>query len=397
MDVEKIRADFPVLERGIAYLDSACMTLRPKQVIEEMCRYYYEFPACPGRSLHRMGAEASEEMEKSRKKVAGFLGAGKESEIVFTRNTTEAINLVARSLEFGERNAVVTSDREHNSNLVPWQLAGKRGVEHRIVRSTPQNEFDLDAFREEMDKSVRLVSVAHASNLDGYVLPAREIIRTAHDFGALVLLDGAQSAPHSELSVKKMDCDFFTVSAHKMLGPSGMGCLYAKESVLEEMEPFIAGGSTVANSTYESAEFLKAPEKFEAGLQDIAGIMGFGKACDYLERAGRKKIGEYGKKLNERLQRGLEEMQKVEIVGVRDAGKRTGITSFNVKGLDSHDVAVLLDEAKIAVRSGMHCLHSWFNARKIRGSVRASFYLYNTREETELLLSEVRQIEKQLA
>ncbi|MCX6801958.1 MAG: aminotransferase class V-fold PLP-dependent enzyme, partial [Candidatus Diapherotrites archaeon] len=245
MKVAGIRKDFPSLRKGVIYFDNACMTLRPKQVVEAMDDYYFNFPSCPGRSLHSFGSRASEEMENARKKISRFIGAGSEKEIIFTRNTTEAINLVAKSLDFGKRKAVVTSDREHNSNLVPWQQARGQGIELRIVPSAKNEEFDLDAFKEKMDSKVRLVSIVHTSNLDGYTLPAKEIIKIAHDSGVLVLLDGAQSAPHSPVNAKKLDCDFFAFSAHKMLGPSGMGCLYGKSGLLAGMKPFISGGSTV--------------------------------------------------------------------------------------------------------------------------------------------------------
>ncbi|MFH1234242.1 MAG: aminotransferase class V-fold PLP-dependent enzyme, partial [Candidatus Diapherotrites archaeon] len=212
------------------------------------------------------------------------------------------------------------------------------------------------------------------------------------------LLDGAQSAPHSPVSVKKLGCDFFAFSAHKMLGPSGMGCLYGKSELLGKMRPFISGGSTVENTTYEKAEFLDAPDKFEAGLPDVAGAIGFGAACDYIEKIGREKIEKHEKELNAVLQKGLECIDGIEVVGVKGIKKRAGITSFNLKGLDSHDVAILLDESKkIAVRSGMHCVHAWFNSRKIPGCARASLYLYNTREEVRVFTEEMRQIGKHLA
>ncbi|MEM0360354.1 MAG: cysteine desulfurase [Candidatus Diapherotrites archaeon] len=390
MNPEKLRKDFPSLKKGIIYFDNACMTLRPKQVIEAICSYYNEFPSCPGRSLHSFGNKATEEMEKARKKISNFIGAKSEKEIVFTRNATEAINLVSKGMYFKKKKTVVISDREHNSNLVPWQQLQKQGIKLKIVPSKENEEFDLNAFRKEMDSSVRLVSIVHTSNIDGYTLPAKEIIKTAHDFGALVLLDGAQSAAHLPIKVKKLDCDFFAFSAHKMLGPSGMGCLYGKSELLKEIKPLVSGGNTVANTTYKKTRFLEPPEKFEAGLPDIAGTIGFGSACNYLEKIGMKKIEKHEKKLNFSLQKGLEGIEKISLTGVINAKKRTGITSFNLKGLDSHDIAILLDESKkIAVRSGMHCAHSWFNARKIPGCVRASLYLYNTKEEVQIFLDEL--------
>ncbi|MDY6774067.1 MAG: aminotransferase class V-fold PLP-dependent enzyme, partial [Candidatus Nanohaloarchaea archaeon] len=236
MDVSQVRQDFPVLDQDLIYLDSACMSLRPEPVMEKVEEYYREFPACSGRSHHSLGERASEEVEKSRERVAEFIGADPQ-EIVFVRNTTEAINLVANSL--GLSGTVITSDREHNSNLVPWQGLGE--VEHRIVGSE-EERFDLEEFREEMDEEVELVSIVHTSNLDGYTLPVEQIIDTAHEYNALVLVDGAQSAPHRPVDVNSLDADFFAFSGHKMLGPSGIGALYVREELYDRLDPFIVGG-----------------------------------------------------------------------------------------------------------------------------------------------------------
>lgn len=393
MDTQKIRTDFPVLTKKWngkypIYFDNACMTLKPRQVIEAMDEYYTEYPVCGGRSLHKMAKMVDEKITGSREKFRKFLGAQSPEEIIFTRNTTEGLNLVANSLEFRKGDIVMTTDREHNSNLIPWQVqAGKKGIKHVVVHSAPDNTFDTGMFEELMSKSrcVRLVSMVHTANLDGYTIPAKEIIKIAHDHGALVMLDGAQSAPHKPVDVKKLDVDFFVLSVHKMLGPTGMGVLYGKHHLLEELAPFIVGGDTVSDSTYESAKFLPTPEKFEAGLQNYAGIIGSGAAVDYIENVGRSDIEKHEEKLNRIITDGIKGIPGLKIIGPQEPGSRGGIISFTVefpKGGDAHDIAIVLDETEnIAVRSGAFCVHSWFNYRKCDAAVRASLYLYNTEDE----------------
>ncbi len=393
MDTQKIRTDFPVLTKKWngkypIYFDNACMTLKPRQVIEAMDEYYTEYPVCGGRSLHKMAKMVDEKITGSREKFRKFLGAQSPEEIIFTRNTTEGLNLVANSLEFRKGDIVMTTDREHNSNLIPWQVqAGKKGIKHVVVHSAPDNTFDIGMFEELMSKSrcVRLVSMVHTANLDGYTIPAKDIIKIAHDHGALVMLDGAQSAPHKPVDVKKLDVDFFVLSVHKMLGPTGMGVLYGKHHLLEELAPFIVGGDTVSDSTYESAKFLPTPEKFEAGLQNYAGIIGSGAAVDYIENVGRSDIEKHEEKLNRIITDGIKGIPGLKIIGPQEPGSRGGIISFTVefpKGGDAHDIAIVLDETEnIAVRSGAFCVHSWFNYRKCDAAVRASLYLYNTEDE----------------
>lgn len=393
MDIQKIRTDFPVLTKKWngkypIYFDNACMTLKPRQVIEAMDEYYTEYPVCGGRSLHKMAKMVDEKITESREKFRKFLGAQRSEEIIFTRNTTEGLNLVANSLEFRKGDIVMTTDREHNSNLIPWQVqAGKKGIRHVVVHSAPDNTFDIGMFEELMSKSrcVRLVSMVHTANLDGYTIPAKEIIKIAHDYGSLVMLDGAQSAPHKPVDVKQLDVDFFALSVHKMLGPTGMGVLYGKHNLLEELAPFIVGGDTVSDSTYESAKFLQTPEKFEAGLQNYAGIIGSGAAVDYIENAGRADIEKHEEKLNRIITDGIKDIPGLKLIGPPEPRSRGGIISFTVelpKGGDAHDIAIVLDETEnIAVRSGAFCVHSWFNYRKCEAAVRASLYLYNTEDE----------------
>ena len=399
MNVEKIRQDFDVLKKGIIYFDNACMTLRPNQVIEEISRYYKEFPSCSGRSNHQLAIKATEEFENARDKIGHFLNAKAADEIILTKNTTEAINIVANSFPFEQGKVTMSSDREHNSNLIPWQfLEKKKGIKHIIVESDANEEFSLQNFENALQKNkTQIVAIQYASNIDGYILPIEKIIKLAHDFNALVLVDAAQGAPHSKIDVRKLDIDFLAFSGHKACGPSGTGCLYGKKELLEKMGPFMVGGHTVYNSTYTNAEFENAPAKFEAGLQDVAGMIGFGKACEYLEKIGLQNIEEYERKLNKIITERLTAIEGLEIIGVKDWKKKSGITSFNVNGMDIFDIAILLDNTKkIAIRAGMHCAHSWFNKRNLKGSARASLYFYNTEEEARIFCEELQDIVKTL-
>ncbi len=393
MDIQKIRLDFPALQKKWngkypIYFDNACMTMKPRQVIAAMDEYYTEYPVCGGRSLHKMAKIVDEKVTESREKFQKFLGAKRSEEIIFTRNTTEGLNLVANSFEFRKDEIVITTDREHNSNLIPWQVqAEKKGIRHVVAHSAEDNTFDIENFERLMseNENVRLVSMVHTANLDGYTIPAKEIIKIAHDHGALVMLDGAQSVPHKHVDVKKLDVDFFALSVHKMIGPTGMGVLYGKHQLLEEMSPFIVGGDTVSDSTYENAKFLPPPEKFEAGLQNYAGIIGSGAAVDYIENVGRPDIEKHEEKLNRIITEGIRHIPGLKIIGPQEPESRGGIISFTVefpKGGDAHDIAIVLDETEnIAVRSGAFCVHSWFNYRKCEAAVRASLYLYNTEDE----------------
>ncbi|MCZ7356079.1 MAG: cysteine desulfurase [Candidatus Methanoperedens sp.] len=404
MDIQKIRRDFPALSKKWngkypIYFDNACMTMKPGQVMDAMNEYYNEYPVCGGRSLHRMAKRVDEKVTWARDKFQKFLGAERPEEIIFTRNTTEGLNLVANCLDFKEGDIVITTDREHNSNLIPWQVqTHRKGIRHIVVYSNPDNTFDLRGFEETMNKTrnVRLVSMVHTSNLDGYTIPAKEIIKIAHDHGAIVMLDGAQSAPHKPVDVRGLDVDFFALSVHKMLGPSGMGVLYGKYDLLEEIAPFIVGGDTVSDTTYEGAKFLPPPEKFEAGLQNYAGIIGSGAAVDYLANVGLSNIVKHEEVLNRIITDGIKDIDGLKIIGPQDPRQRSGIISFTVefpKGGDAHDIAIVLDETEnMAVRSGAFCVHSWFNYRKCEAAVRASLYLYNTEDEAKKFVDALRKI-----
>lgn len=404
MNVRKIREDFPILQKEIngkplIYLDSACMTLKPKQVIDALVGYYNEHPVCGGRSVHRLGTEVTIKCDTVRDKIKKFLNANVSNEILFTRNTTESINLVVWGLDLKKGDRVLTTDREHNSNLVPWHvMENLKGIKHEVVLSNPDNTFYLEGFQEMMDKDVKVVSMVHTSNLEGYTIPAKDIIKIAHEYGALVMLDGSQSAAHRPIDLKELDVDFFACSIHKMCGPTGMGILYGTLELLKELQPFITGGGTVSTSTYDQSTFLDVPEKFEGGLQDYAGIIGSGAAIDYLTNIGMGEIQGHEMALNKRITDGVKDIPNLHIIGPEDPNLRGGITAFTVDNVDAHDLAMILDETEnIMVRSGMHCVHSWFNARSIRGSVRASAYLYNTEAEIKIFVETLRKIIEEIS
>ncbi len=403
MDQRRIRQDFPILQdnaskKPVVYFDTACQSLRPTQVIEAINQYYLKEQACAGRSMHQLSAAVNREVDQARTALAKFLNAPKKEEIVFTRNTTEGINLVANALDFQPGDVMLITDKEHNSNLIPWQmLAKKRGIQVKVIPSNPDNTFNLAAYEALLAAPVKLVSLGWTSNLDGVSLPAAEIVKKAHNRGALVLFDAAQTAPHQSINVKSLDVDFLAFSGHKMLGPSGTGLLYGKLALLEKMDPFMVGGETVARSTYTTCEFLPPPEKFEAGLQDYAGIIGFAAAAKYLQNVGFDAIQKQEHLVNECLTAGIKDIQGLTLIGPADPRLSGGIVSFYIEGIDSHRIALMLDQmASIAVRSGQHCVHSWFDAHNIVGSVRASLYFYNTVEEAEIFIANLKKIRKVL-
>jgi cysteine desulfurase/selenocysteine lyase len=399
LDAERFKLDFPVLKRqingkDIIYLDSACMSLKPTQVINKINEYYHEYPSCGGRSVHKLATQVTISVDEARNKMQRFLNAKEENEIIFLKNATEGMNLVANSLDFMENDKILITDKEHNSNLVPWiTIQKKYDTKTIVVPSKPDNTFDLEKFEESMDKGVKLVSMVHTSNLNGITIPAQEMIKIAHDYDALVMLDGAQSAPHKKIDVQALDVDLFVLSVHKMCGPTGVGVLYGKSEVLNDLKPFIVGGSTVKSSSYTDIDFLPPPEKFEAGLQNYAGIIGSGAAVDYLMNIGLENIAEHETHLNDIITKRLSGFPEINIIAPKDPKLRGCVFSFNITGMDSHDIAMILDEmANIMIRSGMQCVHSWYKNKNLSGSARASVYLYNTDEDVKIFTEHVASI-----
>ncbi len=399
LNIDKIRADFNILKggNGLAsiYLDSACMSLKPKAVIDAMDDYYLNYPACAGRSSHKLGDKVTKKIKETRQIIAKFINANNENEIIFTRNTTEGINLLANSFGFKKGDIILISDKEHNSNLVPWLLLRDRvGIVVKIIPSNEDGTFNLDNLHS-LISGVKLVSIAHTSNLDGFTNPVKEIIEIAHKNNALVFLDAAQSIPHIKIDVKDLDVDFLAFSGHKMLGPTGTGVFYGKYKLLEKLEPFMVGGDTVLSSTYDNYEMLKAPDKFEAGLQDYAGIIGLGEAVKYLSQFNFNDIKEHELKLNTYITEELQKIPQIKIIGPRSAVDRSGIVNFYIENTDMHKFAIMLSEmANISIRSGQHCVHSWFNGKKIYNSARVSLYIYNTMEDAEAFITNLNKILK---
>ncbi|MBN1156982.1 cysteine desulfurase [Candidatus Woesearchaeota archaeon] len=385
MNPEKIRNDFLVLnqKKPPIYFDNACMTLKPRQVTDKIMEYYNEYPACGGRSNHRLSRKVTEEVLRSRRIISDFFNTKKTEEIIFTRNTTEGINLVANSIKKGDK--VLCSGKEHNSNLVPWLV--RKDAVHKTFRFNDIEDFNAKI------KNTKLVSIVHVSNVDGTSNNVKEMIKIAHENDAIVLVDAAQSAPSREIDVRKLDVDLMVCSGHKMLGPTGTGILYGKMEVLEQLSQFIVGGDTVKNTQYDSFEQEGIPERFEAGLQDYANLIGLGEAVRYLKKAGRSDIEKHETRLNEKITEAFNRLG-IDIIGPKEPEQRAGIISFNVGKMNHHDVALMLDSNNIMIRSGMHCAHSWFNANNVQGSARASLYLYNNEEEVDFFLEKIEKIVK---
>jgi cysteine desulfurase/selenocysteine lyase len=397
LNTDKIRLDFKILsenkDSAPVYFDSACMSLKPTSVVLAMNDYYFNYPACAGRSSHKLGNKVTKKVLEARQLVAKFINTNNENEIIFTRNTTEGINLLANSFNFKKGDTVLITDKEHNSNLIPWFiLRDKLGIQVKILPSRKDNTFDLEKFSE-LVKDVKLVSMVHTSNIDGVTNPAKEIIEIAHQNNALVFLDCAQSIAHQKIDVQKLDVDFAAFSGHKMLGPTGTGVFYGKYKLLEKLSPFLVGGDTVLSSTYESYEMLPVPEKFEAGLQDYAGIIGLGEAVRYLNSFDFNEIQKHELELNRYITDELAKFPQIKIIGPKNPSLRSGIINFYIENTDMHQFALMLDNmANIAIRSGQHCAHSYFDNRKIKNSARVSLYLYNTMEEAKIFITNLNKI-----
>ncbi len=399
MTSDPLRAQFPALvsrpgHPAPVYLDSACMSLVPRPVLRAMEEYYTEYPGCAGRSLHRFAQEVGRRYEESRAAFARFLGRGDPNGVVFVRNATEALNLVAQGLDWKSGERVLISDREHNSNLIVWQrLAAERGVRIEVLELPDDGAFDGDALDSALAKGVRLVSLFHTSNLDGRTLPVREITERAHYRGARVLFDGCQAVPHERVDLDRIGADYYALSAHKMLGPTGFGVLAGTPETLAELRPLLVGGETVEWSTLTEHRLRPPPHRFEAGLQNYAGAIGAHAAIDFLEHVGFDEVGRRQRAVNDRISSALSGEKRVHPIGPTDPARRPSLFAFTVDGVDPHDVAIFLDEGyRVMVRSGMHCVHSFYARRGIPGNVRASFYLYNDRSDADALVRGVTEL-----
>ncbi|MCD6086354.1 MAG: cysteine desulfurase [Candidatus Hydrothermae bacterium] len=386
-EVLSIREDFPILKRKIeghplVYLDNAATTQKPRQVIDTVRRFYEFHNANIHRGKHTLSEEASELYEDVKKKTASFINAKSWREIVFTRNATEAINLVAYSYgtEFlKEGDEILLTMMEHHANIVPWQmLQEKKGVKLRFINIDSNSLLRMEEFEEKLSERTKLVSVAHVSNVLGTVNPVREIAKMAHRVGALILVDAAQSAPHLPLNVREIDADFMVFSSHKMLEPTGIGVLYGKEEILEKMPPFLRGGDMIKRVKPYKSYFKEVPWKFEAGTPDICGTIGFGAAIDYLKKTGMEKIEAWDRHLVGMAYKLLSEIPALKIIGPED---RVGALSFLLGDLETERIALFLNSYGISIREGCHCAQPLHRSLGLWGTARASFYIYNTEEE----------------
>lgn len=396
MNVEALREDFPILSEGMIYMDSAATSLTPEPVLSAVMAYYEDHNANVGRGVYRWSQVATQRYEVAHEKVASFISA-EPHEVIFTKNTTEGINTIASGLDFKKGDVIITTSVEHHSNLMPWMRLKKYGVDLKFIKPDAEGRLDPADFEELIGERTKLVAITHASNVLGSITPVNEISKICKNNNSLLLIDGAQSVPHIPIDVKEMGCDFLAFSGHKMLGPTGTGILYIKESMIEEIEPLFFGGGMISDVSLEEYSLAKSYDRFEGGTPNIAGGMGLGKAVEYLENLGMGVVRSYEEMLTERLLTGLFDIENVEVYGPLNVKERVGTVSFNIKGLNSHDVALILDEASgIMLRSGHHCCIPLIRGLGVDGTVRASLYIYNTTEEVDKLLETLEDISRSL-
>lgn len=396
LDVQRIRDDFPVLKRTIndkplVYLDSAATTQKPNQVIDAIADNYRHNYANVHRGVYTLSAEATDLYEGTRSAVAKFIGAPSTKEIIFTRNTTESINLIAYSWGLSNLKAgdeILLTEMEHHSNLVPWYMIAKRTG--AIVRHMPLRAdytLDLSAGLDMINPQTKIVSVSHTSNVLGVINPIAEIAERARKQGAIVVVDAAQGVPHSKVDISRMDIDFLAFSAHKMLGPSGVGVLYGREELLDKMEPFMGGGDMISSVTLEGATWNELPWKFEAGTPNIADVIGFRAAIEYLEKLGMDNVRKHEIELTEYALERMKEVKDFTIFGPQDAESRAGVISFVQEGVHPHDLATILDREGIAIRAGHHCAQPLMEILGQTATARASFYVHNDRHDVDALMA----------
>ncbi|ALQ17392.1 cysteine desulfurase [Listeria monocytogenes] len=395
IDIQKIRADFPILaqeinEKPLAYLDNAATSQKPKQVIEALTHYYEFDNANVHRGVHTLAARATDAYESARGKVAKFIHAREVAEIIFTRGTTSAINLVVDSyaeanIEAGDE--IVISYLEHHSNLIPWQqLVKRKGAVLKYIELEEDGTISVEQAKKTIGEKTKIVALAHVSNVLGTITPIKEIAAIAHQFGAVILVDGAQAVPHMEVDVVDLDADFYAFSGHKMMAPTGIGALYGKRELLDAMEPTEFGGEMIDFVELYDSTWKELPWKFEAGTPIIGGAIALGAAIDYLAEVGLANIHAHEQAL---ASYAIEEMSKIEgitIYGPKDASKRCGLVTFNLEGAHPHDIATILDEDGIAIRAGHHCAQPLMKWLDVSSTARASFYIYNTKEEIDALI-----------
>ena len=403
LDTTAIRKDFPILSREVygkplVYLDNAATSQKPAQVIQALVEFYEKYNSNIHRGVHALSMEATDRYEEARRKCADFIGSPSTTGVVLVRNTTEAINLVAQTWarsNIGPGDEILISEMEHHSNLVPWQkVAQDQGAVLRFMPLTPEQTIDLSNLDNLLTSRTKLLTLNHMSNVLGTINPVKQLIEAAHRVGAKVLVDGAQSVPHLKVDVKDLDCDFLAYSGHKMLGPTGIGVLYVKEEVIEDMEPFLRGGEMVRQVWDDRATWNDLPLRFEAGTPNIADTIALGAAIDYLNALGMDNVREHEIAITEYALNAFQELEEVKVFGPRDMTQRGGIISFYCDFVHPHDIGTMLDREGIAIRTGHHCAMPLMGKLSVPATARASFYIYNTEEEVDLLVSTVKGILK---
>lgn len=401
LDIERIRADFPILNllingKPLVYLDNAASSQMPKQVIERLVRYQTNQHANINRAVHTLSEIATNEYEEARRKLQHFINARDEREVVFTSGTTDAINLVMHGYGrkfIGRGDEIILTTLEHHSNIVPWQmLAEEKGAKIRVVPINDEGELLIDEYEKLFNKNTKFVGMLHVSNALGTINPIKQLVTIAHARGVPVLIDGAQAAPHMQVDVQDLDCDFYAFSGHKLCGPTGIGILYGKAELLESMGPFKGGGDMILSVTFEKTTYNTIPHKFEAGTPPIAAAIGLGAAVEYLSAIGMKAIAQYENSLLNYATEQMEKVQGVRIIG--NAKHKAAVLSFVVDGIHPHDIGTLLNESGVAVRTGHHCAQPVMQRFNLPATSRASFSFYNNFEEVDALINGIRTVQK---
>ncbi len=403
MDLEKIRKDFPILKTKIngndlIYIDNAATSQKPKSVIDSLVDYYEKYNSNVHRGVHSLSVKATDEYEKSRSKVRDFINANRDEEIIYTRNASESLNIIAYS--WGSRNInkgddIFITPFEHHSNIVPWQeLCRNNKANLKYIPLTESGDVDLDKFKSMIGAKTKLISVTHMSNVLGILLPVKEIIDIAKSTPAVTVIDACQSVPHMPVDVKDLDCDFLCFSGHKMLGPTGIGVLYGKFDILNEMPPFLFGGDMISEVTYEDAKWNDLPYKFEAGTPNIADAIGLGVACDYLKNIGMKNVWNHEVEIGEYIFNKFNALDNFEILGDKSKEERGGVVSFSHNKIHPHDIGSGLDRFGVAIRTGHHCAMPLVRSYGIVAASRASVYIYNTKEEIDIFIDCLLEVEE---
>ena len=394
LDTAAIREQFPILSREVhgrplVYLDNAATTQKPQSVIDALSHYYSTMNANIHRGLHTLAEEATAAYEDTRRKVADFIGASSHREVVFTRNTTESLNLLAYTLGSRLRpgDEIVLTTAEHHSNLVPWQLVTQRtGAVLRFIELNDDQQVDVDTARAAINANTRIVSIVHMSNVLGSIAPVAEISEMARSVGATMIVDAAQSAPHIPIDVNDLGVDYLAFSAHKMLGPTGVGVLWGRQELLADLDPFLGGGEMISVVTREESSWAALPHKFEAGTPNIADVVAFGAALDFLNEVGMDAIAAHDAELTHYAVERLSRLEGLDIYGPSDPAERSAVIAFNYRDIHSHDVATILDRSGVAIRAGHHCAQPLMRTLEVPATARASFYLYNERSEVDALV-----------